>query len=137
MKSSAAIALSFLMALLPPVKAAEYIYEKNIKQSAVGVVELHPVNNETVNYAPLCAQFLASVKITKVHEEGVSILQAFEGVSNGEKFYFTIKDFYEKFPNATRAEYRNFMKVGNNVYVAYEECGRSPVKNPLSIFLAR
>ena len=101
------------------------------------MVELHPVNNETLNSAPLCAQFLVKVKLTKIHEEGTSTLQAFEAVSGSERYFFTVNDFYGKFPNSERSEYKNFIKPGNNVYVAYQECGRSPVKHPLSIFMEK
>lgn len=137
MKFATSIFLSFFVLALPSAKAAEYLYGKNFKEGAIGLVELHPVNNETVNSAPLCAQFLVKVKLTKIHEEGTSTLQALEAVSGSEKYFFTVNDFYGKFPNSERSEYKNFIKPGHNVYVAYQECGRSPVKHPLSIFMEK
>ena len=137
MKILASLALSIVVFAPPVAEAAEYLYGKDFKEGAVGLIELHPVIDETVNSTSLCAQFLVKVKLTKIHEEGTSILQAFEGVADSEKYYFTVKDFYSKFTNATRSNYKNFMKQGRNLFVAYQECGRSPVKHPLSIFLER
>ena len=130
---SSLLATVVLFSSVGAAKAAEYVYAA-VQNRPIGLVELYQVNSQTVNFAPLCAQYAAKVTLTRVVAEG-SILQRFEGISATNEYAFTVDNFYDKFPNATRGLFKGFIKPGARVLVAYQECGRSPIKHPLTILL--